>query len=230
MGSIILDNTSLIAPELIDRAAKLSPCLLCDALDNFGAMDYRIKPVWNGAMVIGTALTVKLRTGDNLMLHRAICQAVSGYVLVAETGGNRTNAVWGDMMTRAAMKAGVSGTVVDGVVRDIEDISNFKYPVFSIGSVPQAAHRDGPGSINVPIACGGVAVAPGDLIFGSADGVVVVPRTLIEDVLGKAEKKQAGENARFAEIDAGKIAPRWLDEKMRALGLEMGGAHVKKPS
>jgi len=220
MSSVILANAPLIDEVLIERARKLSPALLCDALGNFGSMDYRIKPVWTGATVIGTALTVKLRSGDNLLLHRANCQAAPGYVLVAETGGNNTNAVWGDMMTRAAMKAGAAGTVADGVVRDIDDIRDFKYPVFAVGAVPQAAHRDGPGSINVPIACGGVAVTPGDLIFGNTDGVVVVPRALIEDVLGKAEKKLAGETERFAEIAAGEIAPSWLAGKMKALGLE----------
>jgi len=220
MSSVISANATIIAEEFISRLRILSPSLLCDAVGNGGAMDHRIKPVWAGATVIGTALTIKLKPGDNLLLHRANCQAAPGYVLVAETGGNTTNAVWGDMMTRAAMKAGAAGTVVDGLVRDIEDIHNFKYPVFAIGAVPQAAHRDGPGSINIPITCGGITVNPGDLIFGNIDGVVVVPRAMIEDALGKAEKKLADENERFLEIAAGKIAPQWLADKMKALGLE----------
>jgi RraA family protein len=220
MSSRILPNAALVDKTLIDRGRNLSPALLCDALGNFGAMDYRIKPVWTGAMVIGTALTVKLRPGDNLLLHRAICQAAPGYVIVAETGGCTTNAVWGDMMTRAALKAGSEGTVIDGVVRDVEDIKDFRYPVFAIGAIPQAAHRDGPGSINVPISCGGVSVEPGDFIFGNADGVVVVPRALYEDALRIAERKLAGENDRFREIEAGKIAPQWLAGKMKAIGLE----------
>jgi len=219
MSSIILSNSSLIDPAVINRVLNLSPALLCDAMDNSGAMDYRIKPVWTGAVVVGTAITVKLRPGDNLLLHRSICQAAPGYVLVAETRYCTTNAVWGDMMTRAAMKAGAAGTVVDGVVRDVTDIADFKYPVFAIGAIPQAAHRDGPGSINVTIACGGVAVEPGDLIFGSSDGVAVVPRKLIEEVLLRAEKKMAGENEGFEEIAAGKIAPQWLAGKMKGLGL-----------
>ncbi len=220
MSSRILANAAPIDEKLLDRARKLSPALLCDALGNFGAMDYRVKPVWPGAVVLGTALTVNLRPGDNLLLHRAICQAAPGYVLVAATGGCTTNAVWGDMMTRAALKAGAAGTVVDGAVRDVDDIRDFQYPVFAVGAIPQAAHRDGPGSINVPVACGGVPVNPGDLVFGNADGVVVVPQAILAEALLQAEKKLAGENARFEEIAAGKLAPQWLGGKLKALGLE----------
>ena len=220
MNSCISANVALLDGALTARAGKLSPDLLCDALGNVGAMDYRVKPVWTGATVIGTALTVKLPPGDNLFLHRAICQAAPGYVLVVETGGCITNAIWGDMMTRAAMKAGAAGTVADGVVRDVEDIRDFRYPVFAVGSIPQSAHREGPGAINVPITCGGVAVDPGDLVFGNVDGVAVVTRALVEEVLKKAETKLAGEEGRFQEIAEGKIAPQWLTAKIKALGLE----------
>ncbi len=220
MDSRILTNAAPVEELLIERARKLSPALLCDAMGNTGAMDYRIKPVWAGAVVIGTALTVKLNPRDNLLLHRALCQAAPGYVLVAETGECTTNAVWGDMMTRAAMKAGAAGTVVDGVVRDVEDIRDFRYPVFAIGTVPQSASRECAGSINVPIVCGGVGIEPGDLVFGNADGVCVVPRMQLEEALQKAEVKLAGESSRIREISEGKIAPQWLAARLKALGLE----------
>ena len=216
----ILPNAPLLNEQLVARARALTPALLCDAMGTTGSLDYRIKPVWPGAVVIGTALTVNLRPSDNLFLHRAICQAAPGYVLIAATGGCTGYAVWGDMMTRAALKAGAAGTVVDGVVRDVDDIREFQYPVFAFGSVPQGTHRDGPGQINVPIACGGVTVAPGDLVFGNADGVAVVPREIVAEILPLAEKKLAGENARFVEIGQGKLAPAWLAEKMKSLGLE----------
>lgn len=219
MNSVINDNAPLIDEKLIQRISKLSPSLLCDALGDFGAMDHQIKPIWTGAKVLGTVLTVKLPAGDNLMLHLANCQVGPGYVLVVDTGNCKTRAVWGNMMTRAAMKAGGAGTVVDGVVRDVDDIAVLQYPVFALGATPQGPRRDEPGSINVPILCGGVEVEPGDLVFGDADGVVVVARNLLEETVSKAEKKLAAEDKRLAEIAEGEIAPQWLAGKLEELGL-----------
>ena len=220
MDSCILANAPLLEETLVRRAGRLSPALLCDALACVGAMDFRVKPVWTGAVALGTALTVKLPPGDNLFLHRALCQGAPGYVFVVETGFCTTNAMWGDMMTRAAKQVGAAGTVTDGVVRDVEDIRDLAYPVFAVGSVPRSTLREGPGLVNVSVTCGGVIVEPGDLVFGSADGVAVVPRKHIEEVLEKAEKKMAGEDARIREISEGKIAPGWLVDKMKASGLE----------
>ena len=219
IGLMIGENPQLLPETWIQRAKQLTTGLLSDAMGCFGAMDYRIKPVATGMKLAGTAMTVNLRAADNLMLHKAVGLCGKGYVLVADAKGNTTNANWGDLMTRAAIKMQIEGTVVDGVVRDLADLRELGYPLFALGAVPAGVNREGPGEINVPVSCGGVAVNPGDLIFGDDDGVVVVPRDRIEAVLQAAEDKAAGEGQRIREINDGKIEPAWLIAKSKQLGL-----------
>ena len=219
LGWLIGEKPELAPEEWVERAKQLTTGLLSDAMGCFGAMDYRIKPIAAGMKLAGTAMTVNLRAADNLMLHKAIGQCGKGYVLVADAKGNTSNACWGDLMTRAAIRMQIEGAVVDGVVRDLADLRQLGYPVFALGVVPAGVNREGPGEINVPISCGGVAVNPGDLILGDEDGVVVVPRQKIEAVLQAAEAKAAGEESRIREIGEGKIEADWLIAKSKQLGL-----------
>lgn len=219
IGWVIRKNPELLPEDWVRRAKRLTTGLLSDAMGCFGAMHYQIKPVAIGMKMAGTAMTVNLRAADNLMLHKAVGLSGKGYVLVADAKGNTTNASWGDLMTRAAIKMQVEGTVVDGVVRDLADLRELGYPVFALGVIPTGVNREGPGEINVPVSCGGLAVTPGDLVVGDDDGVVVVPRDRIEAVLKAAEAKAAGEGQRIQEICEGKIEPAWLTAKMKELGL-----------
>ena len=219
LGWLIGEKPELVPEQWVARAKQLTTGLLSDAMGCFGAMDYRIKPIAAGMKLAGTAMTVNLRAADNLMLHKAIGQCGKGYVLVADAKGNTSNACWGDLMTRAAIRMQIEGAVVDGVVRDLADLRQLGYPVFALGVVPAGVNREGPGEINVPISCGGVVVNPGDLILGDEDGVVVVPRQKIEAVLQAAEAKAAGEESRIREIGEGKIEADWLIAKSKQLGL-----------
>jgi len=205
-------NPDCIAAEIIDRAKALSTTLLSDAMDSQNTMDYRLKPVIPGTKLVGTALTVNLRSGDNLALHKAISYS-RGYVLIADHKGNTTNAPWGDLMTRAAIKAGALGLVVNGVIRDVNDLRKLGFPVFSLGIVPAATSKEASGEINVPITCAGVSVKPGDLVMGDDDGVVVVPREHLLEVIAKAENKLRQEEKRIQDIDNGIIEPDWLAKK-----------------
>ncbi|MDR3592435.1 MAG: RraA family protein [Negativicutes bacterium] len=202
----------MLPESAIQRVKRLSTTLLADAMAGAGAMDYRIKPITPGTRLIGTALTVNLRPGDNMALHKAIVFS-KGYVLVADHKMETTSAPWGDLMTRAAMAAGAIGTVVGGVVRDINDLRQLSFPIFAMGTVPNATSKSGPGEINVPISCGGVAVQPGDLIVGDDDGVVVIKPEMLEQVLAAAENKAQQEQKRIKEIEAGIIEPEWLRQK-----------------
>lgn len=219
LGWKIDDNPELIPEQWVVRAKKLTTGLLSDAMGCFGAMDFRIKPVGAGMKLAGTAMTVNLRAADNLMLHKAVGLCGKGYVLVADAKSNISNACWGDLMTRAALRMRIEGTVVDGVVRDLADLRELGYPVFALGAIPAGVNREGPGEINVPISCGGVFVDPGDLIVGDEDGVVVVPRQKIEAVLQVAEAKASAEKRRIQEILEGKIEADWLIAKSKQLGL-----------
>ncbi len=215
----IKENPPLIPDDLMIRARKLTSSLISDAMESFGAMEARIKPVAPTMTVVGTALTVMIRPGDNLFLHKATYLAGKGYVLVADQQGYSSGAAWGEMMTRAAMAVGVEGVVLDGVVRDLPELRMLAFPVFAKGAIPNGVNRFGPGEINGVISCGGISVHPGDLVFGDEDGVVVVPRAEIAAVVTDAEAKALQEKKRIREISEGKLEPAWIAERLRHLGL-----------
>ncbi|MDT3765789.1 S-adenosylmethionine--2-demethylmenaquinone methyltransferase [Priestia filamentosa] len=220
----------LLSKDIIERAESLNTTLISDAMGCTGSMDYKIKPVASGMKVVGTALTVSLRPGDNLFLHQAIYDGKEGYVLVADGKGHTTNAYLGELMAGAAKAMGIEGIIIDGLVRDKETLSESDFPIFAKGFIPNGPLKDGPGELHKPISCGGVSVVPGDLIIGDDDGVVVVPKDKIEEVLSKAEKKLDYEKTRLENIAAyekartegrpgGNIQPHWLREQMKAYGL-----------
>ncbi|MFS8602743.1 RraA family protein [Priestia megaterium] len=216
---------ALLSEKVIKRAKRLNTTLLSDAMGCTGAMDYKIKPVAAGMRVIGTAMTVEMRPGDNLFLHQAIYAGQEGYVLVADGKGHTKNAYLGELMARAAKAIGLEGIVIDGLVRDKEALSELNLPIFAKGFIPNGPFKDGPGQFNQPISCGGVSIHPGDLILGDEDGVIVVPKDKINNVFAKAEKKLAYEESRMeviAEYEKNRkqgiigatIEPSWLKEKM----------------
>jgi RraA family protein len=170
----------------------------------------------------GPAVTVKVRPGDNLMVHKALQVAAPGDVIVVSTQGNTTTAVFGGLMATTAVAAGLGGVVVDGAVRDLDGLRELAFPVFSRSVSPGGPDRAGPGEINVPIACGGAAVLPGDLVVGDADGVVVVPRDDAAAVLENLLALEALEEKRRAAIRSGAIHHPAVDETLRAKGLIPG--------
>ncbi|MBO1514905.1 RraA family protein [Metabacillus bambusae] len=221
---------ALLPEEVIQRAKRLNTTLLSDAMGCTGAMDYKIKPVAAGMRVVGTAMTVNMRPGDNLFLHQAIYSGEEGYVIVADGKGHTENAYLGELMAGAAKAVGLEGIIIDGLVRDKEALSELNLPIFAKGFIPNGPFKDGPGEFNTPISCGGVSVHPGDLILGDDDGVIVVPKDKIDDAFAKAEKKLAYEKDRMeviAEYEKnrkqgmtdGTIEPSWLKAKMATFRL-----------
>ena len=167
----------------------------------------------------GLAVTVNTRPGDNLMVHKAIELASPGDILVVNTGGNSGNAVFGELMCHAASAKGLGGIVVDGAIRDVAGIAALRFPAFSRHVSPGACDKDGPGEINVPVSCGGVAVLPGDVIVGDADGVAVVPRADAANVLTLVEALVVREAKRTAEIRDGQLYKPDIDEILRKRGV-----------
>jgi 4-hydroxy-4-methyl-2-oxoglutarate aldolase len=215
----INESVTPLPVEVIREAIGLSSGLISDAMSGFGVMDSTIKPVAPGMRLSGTAVTVNLRPGSNLALHLAIVLSDPGSVIVVSHKRDSSRAVLGGIMTKAAIKKGVAGIVVDGLVRDISELREFGLPVFARGAIPSAVEREGPGEMNVPISCGGIAVNPGDLILGDDDGIVAVPRSRIETVLNSARAKVTAEAQRVQEIENGKIIPEWLQKKIEEYGL-----------
>ena len=217
--SLIRRDFERVTPELVKAAAQFAPCIFADVAGRRGALDGRIAPLSPSMKVCGPAFTVDVRPGDNLMIHAALAIAKPGDVLVVDGKGDRACALMGDLMMNQAKAMGLAGVVVDAAVRDVEDLRALGFPVFSVGANPNGPTKFVPGRINYPISIGGVAVNPGDLIVGDADGVVAIARADAAALLDLAAKKVADETKRLESIRAGKLTPGWLDAALRAAGV-----------
>ena len=166
----------------------------------------------------GPALTVKTRPGDNLMIHKALMLARAGDVIVVDGGGDLTNALFGEIMVATAVKIGVAGIVLNGAVRDSEEIGQGTFPLYAAGVTHRGPYKDGPGEVNVPIAIDGMVVQPGDLIVGDADGLLCVPFDEAEAVLAATHKKMEAEKKMLADIAAGQLDTSWIDATLKRIG------------
>lgn len=189
--------------EIIDRFARLGTAAIADAMGRYGGMDPEIKAVTASEKLCGPALTVRTYRSDNLFLHVGLEAAEAGDVLVADAGGVKNAGVWGDLMTEMAVQKKLSGVVIDGAVRDKADIIKSGLPVFARQVCPMGGFKEISGAVNVNISCGSVSVKAGDLVIGDEDGIVVVPREELSEVLRKAEKIAAGEEAIRERMAAG---------------------------
>jgi len=214
-------KTKINRPDksLYELISGLSTPNISDAMNRFGAMDFNVKPISSKCKFIGPAITVRVRPGDNLMIHKAIDIAEAGDVIIISTGDCRTNAVWGELTTRAALKKGIAAVVVDGAVRDIKEIEELGLPVYAKYIIPAGCDKDGPGEINEIITCGGVSVSPGDIVVGDENGVVIIPQHLAEDVIQNSKKKLEYEAKRIGDIKAGVVISSDIDDILRKKGV-----------
>src|SRR5512133_1022916 len=217
--SLIRREFERVAPEVVKAAAKFPPCIFADVAGRRGALNGRIRAIAPTMKVAGPAFTVEVRAGDNLMIHAALNLAKAGDVLVVDGKGDTMCALMGALMMNHAKAAGLAGVVVDAAVRDVEELRELGFPVFSVGSNPNGPTKFVPGRINFPISCGGIAVYPGDLVVGDADGVTVIAREDAAGLIDLAAKKVVEEGKRLDSIRAGKLKPGWLDAALRAAGV-----------
>ncbi len=149
-------------------------------------MDTRIRPVWRGARLAGPAYTVRTPPGEHRAVREAADLAPAGAVIVIDGGGGQIEcALWGDKLSKLALDRGLAGLVVDGAVRDVDGIEALGFPVFAVAAVPTPPARNLEGELDVPITCGGLTVRPGDWVYGDADGVVVVPAELHDQIVAR---------------------------------------------
>jgi len=217
LGFRVAAAPARVPEALVARFRGVATSTIADAMGRFGFMDPGVQSR-TGRSLCGLAVTVNCRPGDNLMVHKAIQVAEPTDVLVVRTGGNVTNAVFGELMAKAAFACHLGGVVVDGAIRDVDGIRRLGLPAFSRSISPGACDKDGPGEVNVPISCGGTVVAPGDIVVGDEDGVVVVPRDHAREVLEAVAHVLDRERSRAAEIEAGHIVRGDVDELLRRRG------------
>ncbi len=208
-------------PQLMAAFAHLASSTVHEAQGRSGALAHTIRPIYPGMRCCGPACTVRSHGGDNLMLHKAICVAQPGDVIVHDGEDWLESNVWGEVMTTGAMQRGVAGLVTSGVVRDIAPIHEKGFPIFSQGVSMKWAQKASLGTINHPIVCAGVLVNPGDLIIGDDDGVVVVPLARAAEVLDKSRAREEKERIMMEQLRAGKTTVELLglDKLLQEMGL-----------
>jgi 4-hydroxy-4-methyl-2-oxoglutarate aldolase len=219
MTTDIVRDFERVSPALLRQAGEFQAAILADVNGRRGALHGRIAALRPTMKVVGTALTVDVRPGDNLMIHAAMALARPGDVLVIDGKADRTAALMGTIMMTACRKLGIAGVVIDGAVRDSLEIEAMGFPVFAVGTNPNGPTKAVAGRIGHPITCGGVTVRSGDLVVGDADGVVVIERERIEALLPLAHRKVEDETARIAAIGQGDTAAKWLAGALRAAGV-----------
>lgn len=193
--------------ELLDKIRRFPTALVSDAMFKLNTLDYRIKPVWQvGYPLCGPALTVRVRPGDNAMCMKAIELAQPGDVIVVQDHWDTTHSIWGGIMSLLAKKKGIAGLVTDGLVRDTAQMRNADFPVWARGTTPIAPCRGvPPGQIGTQIVCGNTVTNCGDVVLADEDGVVIVPRNEISDVIDAAEAREAKEDKWVEQIDRGEM-------------------------
>lgn len=205
---------------LVEAFKGLPVSVISDEMNRLACMDARINPL-NSAPLLGTAFTVRARTGDNLMFHYALDAALPGDVIVVQGEGDLAHALAGELMMSWAERRKIAGVVVDAAMRDLEAIREMKMPVYAAGMQPKGPYKLGPGEINVSISCGGIVVRPGDIVVGDQDGVVVIRPEDAPGILKKAQKKQAAEEATRDAIRNGTWdRSAYSEEALRKLGCE----------
>lgn len=220
-GFRIFTRVERPAPEVVAAFSSLAAADVGDVMCAFNVMEAGLSSVVPGRFC-GPAITVRVRAGDNLMVHKAIDLASPGDVLVIDGHGDADNALVGENIVLWAKHRGIVGIIVDGAVRDVDALQAAGLPVRARRITPAGTYKHGPGEVNVPVACGRVVVQPGDLVLGDADGVAVVPRRDVEAVLAGMPAKAATEASAHAGIARGDwVRPATTDAAVAALGCDI---------
>lgn len=225
-GFVLVRGAPRTDPATVEAFRDVPAALVSDSQGRQLTLHHSVKPIYQPMpRLLGSALTVKARPGDNMMAMKAIEEARSGDVLVISSDGESNLSVWGGIMATMAVRREIAGVVTDGLVRDVAQIRKAGLPVFATGLTPAAPTKDGPGQLNTVIACGNVIVHPGDIVIGDEDGVVIVPRAEAASVLEMVRNRQARERMWLEHIARDDFSPLVnTDEDFRARGCDIRGA------
>lgn len=215
IGKRIFLQRELPDPSLIEAFKQIPASNTADVMGRSCAMNPRIHLVSSpkAQMMCGPAFTVKCRAGDNLALHAALNYCQEGDVLVVSNEEDSTRALMGEvMMAFLYLQKKVAGIVLDGPIRDIDEIGTWDFPVYATGTTPGGPYKEGPGEVNVPISCGGISVAPGDIILADPDGIICIPKNDAAEVLPKAQAFKAADEGKLEKTRLGTINRSWVDK------------------
>ena len=204
--------------DLIEAFRELPVANLDDQMNRISAIDEHIKNV-NSSKLLGTAFTVKVPAGDNLMFHKAMDLAKPGDIIMIDAGGDTKRAILGELMVTYLRNRGIAGIVCDGSIRDYEELSQLTdFPVYAKGVTPDGPYKNGPGEINTPISVGGQTVYPGDIVVGDPDGVVIIRPNEAKDLIERTRKHNEKEQSIIQTInEKGTFDRPWVDESLDRL-------------
>jgi RraA family protein len=203
---------------LLERFKEAASPLISDNMNRLQGCEAGLRPYHAGGVMIGAAFTVRTRSGDNLMVHKAIDLAEPGDVIVVDAGGDTTQAIIGEIMLRLARKKGLAGFVIDGAIRDSQAFRTLNFPCFAKGVTHRGPFKEGPGEINVPVSIGGMVVHPGDIVFGDDDGLVAIPLDHADEIMDRVAEQLGRERQTMQSIEDGTVDRSWVDETLRRKG------------
>ncbi|WP_062305402.1 4-carboxy-4-hydroxy-2-oxoadipate aldolase/oxaloacetate decarboxylase [Alicyclobacillus sendaiensis] len=221
MKPVIVTHVERPDRSLVEHLGRHAVATLHEAMGREGLMLPYMRPIYRGAKAFGTAVTVLCHPGDNLMIHASVEVCQPGDVLVVTTTSPSTDGMFGELLATSLKARGVAGLVIEAGVRDVAELENMRFPVWSRAVSAQGTVKATPGCVNVPVVCAGVAVRPGDVIVADADGVVCVPRERAAEVASRADARVEREEATRARLAAGELGLDiyGLREKLSDLGV-----------